>query len=360
VAQAYLGMALVEHEKRAYDRALLALDRALEESPRGAVAAEIQFLAGVSNVRVGEFVRAAEAFQAARFSEPSGKIAARALDWLTLIHSMRLRPAQGGSVEFTHDASFVPRLPAGEDLRGELGLAVSREGELLVADPRRGAVLEFAEDGALKRTEPFPGARYAVHDAFGRIVLASAADVRVGNESFPVARRSGNAVRRLEEIGGAWRDLSRKLLVLDLHEGELAQYGKDLSDPKPLVRDKEAGLRMKAMAAGPEERLYLLDEKGKTVLALVEDRPRAVVPAGQAPGFEEPVALAVSALGDLYIADAKGKSLHILSADGKRLARISPAQGSPAEFLEPAAVAVGPRGDIYVYDQRKKTILRFR
>src|SRR3989442_1519298 len=135
-----------ELEKRNYDRAILSFERSLEGAPHGPVAAESQYLLGLANVRLGDFVRAAEAFQGCRTEDEKSGSASRALDWLTLVYKLRLAPAAGAAIDYSHDSGFIPRLPAGEDFRGEIGLAVAPAGELLVADPRRGGLLSLPED----------------------------------------------------------------------------------------------------------------------------------------------------------------------------------------------------------------------
>ncbi len=360
VGKALLGAAAAEIGKHEYDKAILSLERSIEEEPNGASAAESQYFLGLANARLGDFVRAAEAFQACRIENDKSRTAQRALDWLTLIYTMRLRPAAGAALDLAHDGGFVPRLGPDEDIRGEVGLAVTAEGRLLVADPRRGALMEFAEDGSRVRSDPFEGASLVSLDASENVIVASPGGIRVGTESFPAARKAGSQIRRIEEAAGVWRSSTKETYVLDLKEGELLRYGGDPADPKVVHRDKDAGTRVEAMAGGPEDRLFLLDRKGKNILVLQGGKVTPLVPPGAGPALEEPVALGVSALGDVYVADARQKSVIILSPEGKRLGRIAPAVGSPGEIASPAALAVGPRGEVYVYDERKRTVLRFR
>lgn len=360
VASALLGAADAELEKRNYDKAVLSLERALEGSPHGTVAAESYFLLGLANSRLGDFVRAAEAFQACRIEDEKGRAAARSLDWLTLVYDLRLRPGSGGSVEYSHDAGFVPRLPAGEDIRGEIGMAVSPAGELLLADPRRGALLVFAEDGTKVRTEPMEGVRLVAVDAYEKTILASGTEIKVGGESFPAGRKAGSNIRRIEDPAGVWRGSGKEIYVLDTKEGELLRFGADPADPKVLNKDKEAGTRLEMMAAGPEDRVFLLDTRQKQILVLEGGRLKLFKQPDAPPAFEEPVDIAVDALGDLFVADARQKAVFVLGPDGKRLGKISPPAGSAAELTDPAAIAVGPKGEVYVYDSRKRTVLRFR
>jgi TolA-binding protein len=360
VGRALLGAAVAEMGKREYDRAILSLERSLDESPHGAAAAEAHFFTGLANVRLGEFVRAAESFQACRLEDAKGRAAGRALDWLTLIYRMRLRAASINTSLLAHDPSFVPRVPPGEDLRGGLDLAVSPEGKLLVADPRRGAILQFAATGALEKIETLQEPSRIAVDGEGGVLVASPSLIRVSGVRFPAARKAGSSVRPIERPGGVWRTTSRELYVLDLGEGELLRYGADPENPTVVHSDRASGTRTAALSGGPEDRLYLLDSKARRILASASGtfRPFADPQAGAM--FEEPVDLTVSQLGDVYVLDAKTRGLVILDAKGALVAKIVPAAGSPGELPDASAVAVGPQGEVYVHDLRKRTILRYR
>ncbi len=354
------GAAVAEIGKRNYDSAVLALERALEAEPRGAGAAESYYLLGVAMARLGDFPRSAEEFQAVRLAQPGSRSADRALDWLTLLYNMRLRPASGEAPRHGHDGAFVPKLPDGKGLRGGISLAVGPEGNLVVADPRRGALLTFAEDGTLRKSEPVGEIRLVSYDAFDAPIVVSAETISVAGRRFPAGRPKGDAVRPIEEIAGVFRSNKGKIFVLDVKDGELLRYEADPQDPKVLHSDKEAQTRLIAMAAGPANRLFFLDGKSRTVMVLRKGAVESLARAGDAVLFEQPVALAADRLGDVYVLDARRHAVIVLGPDGRELERIAPPAGSPAELEEPAAIAVGPSGEIYVHDERKRSVLRFR
>lgn len=360
VGRALLGAAVAEMGKRDYDRAILSIERSLDESPHGPAAAEAYFFSGLANARLGDFVRAAESFQSCRLEDGKGRAGSRALDWITLIYRMRLKGSTGGAPGLAHDPSFIPRVPPGEDLRGALDLAVSPEGKLLVADPRRGAILQFAPTGALEKIEMFAEVSRIGVDSEGVVLVAAPSQIRVSGVRFAAARKAGSSVRPIERPGGVWRSTSKDLYVLDLDEGDLLRYGSDPDNPKVVHSDHESGTRTAAFAGGPEDRLYLLDTKAKKVLVSVSDAFRPLSDPGAGPMLEDPVDLGVSLLGDVYVLDAKLRGLVILDAKGSLLAKIVPAAGSPGELSDPSAVAVGPQGEVYVHDLRKRTILRYR
>jgi len=354
VAPALRGAAFAELGKRDYDRAIVALERALEAAPRSLADADTHYFLGLANVRAGDWRAAAEAFESSRLEAPGDPVAEKALRWLTIVYNMRIRPQSGGKPTLAHDASFVPRLPTGEDLRGDLSLAVSGDGTLAAADSKRGEVLFFSENGEIARRETVPAASFVGFDAIDKPVYVGSDGIRFGKQKFPAARKSGSETKSLEEIGAVWRD-DRGVFVLDLEEGELLRYKDDPDSPATLHSDKEAKTRIVAMRAGPAGRLVFLDDKGKRVMELESGK---LVPLGAAV-FQDPVDLAVNPLGDVYVLDARAGAVVILDPAGAETARIAPAKGSLGELSGPAALAVGSRGEVYVYDERKRTILRF-
>ena len=190
--------------------------------------------------------------------------------------------------------------------------------------------------------------------------VEASGEIRIGAAAFPAARKVGANVRRIENPGAVWRNSARETLILDVKEGELLAFGADPTDGKVINRDKDAGTRIELMAGGPQDRIYLYDARQKQILVLESGKVKPFKEAGAPPTIEEPVDMAVDALGDLFVADARQKSIVIIGPDGKKIGRIAPPAGSAAELTEPAALAIGPKGEVYVYDSRKRTILRFR
>ncbi len=359
VGRAHVGAAFSELEKLGYDRAILSLERALQETPHGAAAAEAQYFLGICNARIGDAVSSAEAFQACRLEAPEGPAAQSALDWLTLLYRVRLLPAAGRPPRYQPAAAFVPQLPAGEDLRGEIHMAVAPSGDIVAADSRRGAILTFTREGRLAKNEPFPGAILTSFDAFGGLVVSGAGKVTAGGESLAPQRKDGAKLEPVERIAGSWRSTLNELYILDRGEGELLLFGKDLSSPRVLAGDKASGARMLAMTVQPGGRVIVLDGKSRGLMVLDRDRLAPLAPGGKALTFEDPVDVASDPLGNLYVLDAKRAAVDVLSPDGARLASISPSAGAPHALEEPGCVAVGPSGEVYVYDKRKRTILLF-
>jgi TolA-binding protein/sugar lactone lactonase YvrE len=359
VGRAYLGGAYSELAKYQYDRAILGVEKALEETYGGTASAEAHFFLGVANARMGEFERAAEAFQRARNRDPQGGFAAPALEWLTLIYRTRLLPSAGRPPRFNPVASFVPRMPAGEDLRGEIHMAVSTRGELLVADPRRGAVLTFDRSGTITGMAARPEPLRVAFDAYGNLMVAAPDGIVIAGAAFPAARNDNGKVRLVSDMAGIWRDSQRNVWVLDAGGGELLRYETGPNTPRVVVSDKAAGVRMSAMAAGPEDRLYVLDSRKDALMMLDGSSLKPVGGPGGPVVFQDSADLAVDLLGNIYVLDARRGAVVVLAPDGRELSVISPPAGSPQALEDPGCVAVGPAGEVYVYDKRKRTIVLF-
>jgi TolA-binding protein len=352
------GAALTEIEKQNFERAIIVLERALDETPAGVIAADSQYLLGVANSRIDDHVRAAEAFQASRLAGPSSTASARSLNWLTLLYNTRLRAAYGEVPRFSHDQGFVPKLAPGEDLRGASSITVTPEGLLAVADPKRGEVILFGIAGEIERRMQFPEVLSMSFDALGLPILRSAGQVSIAGQSFSPMRKDKKGPQPVEEIGHVWRDSSGKIFLIDLKQGELLGYTGDPRDEKVLHSNKASRTRISAFAPGPMNDIIFLDLKSRGLMKMTGT---GMVPLGEsaAAGLQAPVDLAVDLLGNIYVLDAKLRSVVIFGPDGVEMARISPETGSLAELAGPKSIAVGPRGEVYVYDNKKRTVLRF-
>jgi tripartite motif-containing protein 71 len=81
---------------------------------------------------------------------------------------------------------------------------------------------------------------------------------------------------------------------------------------------------------------------------------------GTGPGdFDTPVAVAVSADGDVYVADARNHRVQRLSPEGLPLAQWGTHGLGPGEFQYPYGVAVDAEGYVYVSDWLNHRIQKF-
>jgi hypothetical protein len=198
------------------------------------------------------------------------------------------------------------------------------------------------------------------------VELAAAGDrLRAGVEVvIPTRQDAGAPPRPLEGIAAVVRVGTREAALLDTDRNEVLQYNGDPAKLGLLYRDPAGRARLTGLAAGSEGRLYTIDKRAR---ALVEIAPATAgggykllplsEPARQA--LQEPAALAADDLGTLYVLDRRARAIHVITTEGRLLETIVSQPGTASDFSYASALAVGPRAEIYVYDAKRKTILRF-
>jgi len=77
-------------------------------------------------------------------------------------------------------------------------------------------------------------------------------------------------------------------------------------------------------------------------------------------GLEEPAALAVDALGDLFVLDGRTGWVSVADPQGKRIAVIRPSKEAQTRLGDPAAVAVDAIGRVYLSGRKTGQVVRFQ
>jgi hypothetical protein len=118
--------------------------------------------------------------------------------------------------------------------------------------------------------------------------------------------------------------------------------------------------------------IFGLDKKTRTVLRFPFGREwpqvlkQAPVVIGEPDGgtgnarFQDPVDLALSPDGEVYVLDAGQKAVQVFNAAGSFLVSFGRPGTRPLELQRPRALAVGPDSAVYVLDDERKAVVVFR
>lgn len=220
----------------------------------------------------------------------------------------------------------------GQDEPGRLskpiGITVSRQGEVYVADVIARRVMVYSKEGAFLRS---------VGD---KDLLRRPAGVAVspdGNRLYVV------------DVGGL-DNTDHRVQVFDAHSGAHIQTIGTRG-----TQDGQFNLPVQA-ATAPDGTLYVVDGGNFRVEAFDPDGRFlfSFGKVGRFPGqFARPKGIATDAEGNIYVVDTAFGNVQIFDKQGHLLMFIGTRDnaGKPGKFFLPAGVAVGEDGRVYMVDQ---------
>ncbi len=342
-----------------YDKSIALFERVAERYSRGRVAEDARYYMAMAYVRKGEFIRALEELQAVRDLYPGGRLSEPALDRMTQIYKLRVRPEAGMTPIFVQDSSYFPDLGLEA---GPIALAVDAGSVMHVLNARTGSLARLGHDGTLKSTgPPFLGAVNVWVDEAGVEILAAGDRVRAGMEVLVPLRVEGNTTRGLRRISAAVRRDWQSIAVLNAEHDEILVYSGDAGRPRLMFRDVTGKSRLVGLAAGAEGMLYTIDRRNRVVVQIEPNGTLREIPFPSELDavIRNPEALAADDLGNLYILDGRSNVLVVMTVEGEVIQKIASRPGTAGDFNYATAIAVGPRAEIYVYDEKRRAILRY-
>ena len=193
----------------------------------------------------------------------------------------------------------------------------------------------------------------------GLAVYISGADrIALNAKNWAGADLKGPDGRPPREFGPVEADASGRVYLLDTRENALLIFDRSRRLVGTLRPDVKDG-RFVDLARSESGGMYVLEGRTKYAVELNQGKASRKINLGGL-GLAEPIALAADGLGDLFILDGRSGWVYVASPAGERLAIIRPPKGAAARLGEPSAVAVDAIGRVYISGRKGATILRFR
>lgn len=279
----------------------------------------------------------------------SGNVAGDALERMTLIHRLILRPL-AGQERWLESRGY---LPAQAGIERPRGVAAGAGGRLVVTETNRAAILDA--DGSPISARDLRGAVRPSHAAAGSPGVVTADGVTGIEDSRTVSfGRVGGG--ELDRIVAAHRDDFGNWTVLSRRSAEVLRY-----DPqgRPLETLRVATLTQPIdVAVGRDGAIHVLDAGARST-------PPSVLRFAADGRFEEafradwrrPVALDVDAFGNRYVLDAGTLQVLVYDPVATPLAALGPVMPGGQELRTPEDVAVDGQARIFVADSRLGQVL---
>ncbi|MFQ5890505.1 MAG: tetratricopeptide repeat protein [Gemmatimonadota bacterium] len=358
------------------ERAADFFSRLLDEHPGSPLAAEALYRKGMALSRLDDPAEAMLTLQRLRATHPGSEPAARALDAITLIHRMRILPSlrraaagsrapdgADGTRLFRYDAEYGAAVSSGDNgarrIRGSSDIVIDPHGRAVVASRRSPGVFRLDRRGAIRDRIDHPGPEFLAVGKGPAVYISGRRQIAVNTTNWSGAELKGSGGRSVGDFGPIALDPSGRVYLLDTSENAVLVYDQRRRLVGTLRPPPGRGGRFVDLAMGEDGAVYVLGARPATVAALHQGRPTSHVSLAVL-GLAAPAALAVDALGDLFILDGKTGWVFVADPGGRRLAVVRPPEEATRRLGRASALAVDGRGRIYLCGRKTGQVVRFR
>lgn len=282
-------------------------------------------------------------------ADPATGLAGAALDRMTLIHRLILRPLAGRKPW----SRSRPYLPEQAGIERPRGVAAGASGELLVTEPNRAAILDAGGSPSSARdlrgiVRPSQGS-----GGVGAVVTAHGVTRLEDLVTVSFARPQGGTLDRIvaahQDEFGNWTLLSRRT-------AEVLRYD---PDGRPIETLRSGTMTQPIdLAVGEDGAIHVLDAGSRS-------QPATVLRFGRGGDFEEsfradwsrPTAIDVDPFGNRYVLDSGTLQVLVYDPYAAPIATIGPILPSAQELRSPEDIAVDARARIFIADSRLGAVL---
>ena len=363
-------------------RAAEAFARLRDEQPQSPLAAEALYRLGTALSFLDEPAEAILALQQVRNHYPRSRFARRALERITLIHRLRLAPRGGGgerdpaSGEAAMAAERAPGLEppyrvdadyggpgAGRNedsggIRDATDIDIDPQGLAVVASPKARGVFRLDRGGRVRERVPHPDPDFVAAPEGLDVYISGGEQIAVNTRNWSGAKLPGLDRRPLKDFGPIAVDRTGRVHLIDRRENALLIFDRSrqlIGSIRP-TNAKEG--RFVDVASGAGNGIFVLDGRTGTVVEIRHGVETARIDlSGLA--LKEPIALAVDALGDLFLLDRQDGGVTIVDPTGRRITTIRPSDDARSRLGRPAALAVDALGRVYLVGRKSGAVMRF-
>lgn len=371
---AYLGSGRCEALRARPARAADYFSRLLDESPASPLAAEALYRLGVAQSRLDDPAEAMLTLQEVRTRYPDSRYAARALERISLLHRLRLAPVlpaavpaaaktpAGGPELYRADDAFVAPAAGSADesqaIRGASDIAIDAQGLVVLASPRTPGVFRLDAKGKIQDRIAHPSPDYVAAGDGLAVYISGRNQIAVNARNWSGPDLQGPGGRAPREFGPLAVDPAGRVYLLDPKDNVLLIFDRNRR-PVGSLRPQGPEGRFVDVAMDDEGGVYVLDGRLKTVVELRQGKESRRINVTTL-GLQEPVALAVDALGDLYLLDGKVGWVTVADPTGRRITVVRPSKQVQDRLGDPSSLAVDSIGRLYLAGRKTGRVVRFR
>jgi TolA-binding protein len=372
-ADAFFASGMCDALRARPARAADDFSRLLEERPDSALAPEALYRYGAALSLLGDPAEAMLALQSTRARYPDSPFAGRALELQTLLHRLRVlpalvakaRPGAATGLDWTllyrPDAAYgaSQTSSAANAIRGISDISIDAQGLAVVASPRTPGVFRLDARGRVQEQINHPGPDHISAAEGLAVYITGREQIAVNARNWSGTDLKGPTGRPPADYGPIAVDSAGRVHLLDRRENAILIYdrARRLTGAVRPPGGKEG--RFVDVAPGNEGGVYALDARAKAVIALHQGRETGRTDL-TASGVQEPIALAVDGIGDLYVLDSVTRAVAVCDPDGRLITLVRPPKEMLLQIGEPSTLAVDALGRIYLAGRKTGRVGRFQ
>ncbi|HYV86839.1 MAG TPA: tetratricopeptide repeat protein [Patescibacteria group bacterium] len=380
-ADAYFSSGMCDLLRDRPARAADVLARLIQEHPDSPLAEEAMYRYGIALSLLDDPNEATLALQALRTRRSDSQFAARALERMTLLHRMRILPAAlrtatpappagadpaAGAIDWTRlyrvDPDYGAALrstDATQTIRGISDISIDAQGLAVVASPRAPGVFRLDARGKIQERIVHPGPDH-VAAAEGLAVYISGRDqIAVNARNWSGPDLKGPEGRTPGDYGPIAIDGQGRVHMLDRRENAVLIYDRSRKLVGAVRPPAGKEGRFVDLATGDDGEVYALDGRARSASVITQGRESRRIDLSRL-GSDQPSALTVDALGDLYILDDATGWVFVADATGRRITVVRPPKDLAARLGEVSAIAVDDYGRLYFAGRKSGLVVRMQ
>jgi len=219
-------------------------------------------------------------------------------------------------------------------------------------------VFRLDAQGGVQERIGHPGPDFVAPGIGLAVFISGSGQIAINFRNWSGANLQGAGGRPPRDYGPIAVDASGRVHLLDRRERVVHVFDRQRRLVGTITPESGDEGRFVDLATGGDGGVFALDGRARAVTEIREAEAVRTIDLGTL-GIENPAALAVDGLGDLYILDEKGGTVSIADPDGHRLNEIRPGRDLQSRIGDPVAVAVDASGRVYLAGGRDGRIVRF-
>lgn len=373
-AKALFGSGMCELLRGQPARAAASFERLVDEHPSNRLAPGALYRLGVSLSRLDSTAEAMIALQQVRSRYPDAPQARLALERLTLLHRMRVLPllekkrAEGAGEDAPGRSlyAFDGEFGAGGEhegtvaaIRGSSDIAIDAQGRVVVASRKSPGVFRLTATGAVQDRIDHPGPEFIAVGEGQAVYISGRNQIAVNTHNWSGSELEGLNGRMVRKFGPIALDPTGRVYLIDAGARALLIYDRSRRLVGHVRPPSGENGRFVDVATGEDGAVYVLDDRARMIVVLHQGRVTGRIPLDDL-GIREPAALAVDALGDLFLLDRRTGAVFVADPRGESIDIVRPSREVVSLLGTPAALAVDGTGRIYLCGRKSGRVVRFR